>query len=570
MGRRIRVILILLLLLSVVALFARAWIVGPRVKPGSVLLVDLSGAYAEAPPADLVGRWLRHREPTLIELITMLKKAAADERIKGVVLHVTQLEIGWAKAQEIRDAIAAFKRSGKRIVSYLEQEVASGNIDYYVASAADQVFVPPGGSAPVTGLLSQFFFLGGVWEKLDIDMQVEKIREYKTAGDMLANKSMTPAHREMANSLLDSINGQFVGGIAAARGLDPKAVQTIIDDTPMTPAALASSGLTDGVKFLDELRADLAGPQQAFLKQDEYQPPGREWPGLDQRPRLAVIYAVGPIHSGEATGGVGGDSVGSETLIDAFDKAAADDGARAIVFRVDSPGGSALASDLIWRATQQARLKKPVIVSMSDVAGSGGYYIAAGGTRIVAEPGTLTGSIGVVMAKPNIRGLLAKLGVATESLTRGKFARLEDTTSSLTPLERAKVVAGMTHIYDVFVDRVAVGRQLTRERVNEIGRGRVWTGAQAKENGLVDELGGFARAIEIAKESVGIPVEQDVRLVFYPQRKGTLERLAQYIDARAVVSLPPGWQQALLAAFPAWDFPDGALLTLMSEQVQIR
>ncbi|HUI27981.1 MAG TPA: signal peptide peptidase SppA, partial [Candidatus Kryptonia bacterium] len=450
-----------------------------------------------------------------------------------------------------------------------EQEAASGNIEYYVASAADQVYLPPNGSAPLTGLLSQFIFLGGVWEKLDIDMQVEKIREYKTAGDMIANKSMTPAHREMANSLLDSINGQFVGGIATARGLDAASVQATIDNCPITPAAFAASGLSDGVKFVDEVQTDLLGPSRKFVKADDYHPPRGQWIAVDTRPQLAVIYAVGPIHSGESSGSVGGDSVGADTLIEAFDKAASDDDVRAIVFRIDSPGGSALASDLIWRATQRARAKKPVIVSMSDVAGSGGYYIAAGGTQIVADPATLTGSIGVVLAKPNISGLLKKLGINTETITRGKYARIEDTTTSMTPAERAKVVGAMQHIYDVFVERVATGRKLTNERVNQIGRGRVWTGAQAKDNGLVDELGGFTRAVEVAKVAAGLSADQDVRLTFYPRPKGALERLAQYTETRSTWAIPSAWQRIISTVLPSVSFPDGAILALMGEVIDI-
>ena len=570
MKRRVRVFLVLLLVVLVVALLARNWLAGPLVAENSYLLLDIGGDYAEAAPADFVGRILAGREHTLLDLLTTLKKAGKDDRIKGIVVRVTRLDVGWGKAQEIRNALLSFKATGKHLVAYLQQEVASGNREYYVSSAADEVYLPPGGTAPLTGLMSQFYFLGGVWDKLDIHLDVEKIREYKTAGDMLVNKAMTAAHREMANSLLDSINGQLLRDVAYSRRLTPAAVQAVIDQCPIEPTAFARAGLSDGVKFLDEIREELLGPDGKFLKADDYESTIDSGFNLTSRPELAVIYAVGPIQTGEAAGGLSGQTVGSDTLVDAFRKAAADDNIRAIVFRIDSPGGSALASDLIWRATQQARAKKPVIVSMSDVAGSGGYYIAAGGNEIVAQPATLTGSIGVVLAKPNVSGFLGRLGVTTETLVRGKYARLDDITSSLTPDERAKVVGAMQHVYDLFVQRVAEGRKLSADRVNEIGRGRVWTGEQAKKNGLVDELGGFTRAIDVAKEAVGIPSEQEVQLVFYPKRKSLLERLGGYVEARSAVSLPAAWKHTASAVLIPFNFPDGDVLALMGERIEIR
>jgi protease IV len=569
MRNRVRLILTLLLVLLLAGLFGRTWLMGPRIGPGSFLLVNLGGTYAEAPPTGIVEHIFHRNEHTLLGLVHLFKKAAADDRIKGIVLHVTKLDIGWAKAQDIRDALLAFRKSGKQVVAYLEQEVSSGNLEYYVASAAGKVYLPPAGTAPLTGLLSQYFFLGGVWDKLDVQMDVERIGAYKTAADMLVNKTMTAAHREMANSLLDSINGQFIGGIAAARGLDAAAVQAVIDDCPITPKAFAATGLSDGSKFLDQIREELVGPAGKFIDADDYQQSSRSWLGMDTRPELAVIYAVGPIQSGETSDGVGGQSVGAETLVEAFDKAADDDSAKAIVFRINSPGGSALASDLIWRATEKARTKKPIIVSMSDVAGSGGYYIAVGGNEIVAQPATLTGSIGVLVAKPNISGLLGKLGVTTATLTRGKFARLEDATSSLTPEERQKVVGAMDHIYELFVDRVAQGRRMSPDRVNQLGQGRVWTGAQAKENGLVDDLGGFTRAIDVAKEAAGIPSDQDVQLVVYPQPKSLVQRVAQYVDARSTVRLPAVLERVAEMLAPL-RFRSGSLLTLMGEVIEVR
>jgi protease-4 len=568
--RRLRRVLLLLFVLVLCILVVRAWLPERGVPESGFLLLSIGGRYTESPPSDRLSRLVRGPQRTVLELLATLRKASKDERVKGVVLRVTALEVGWAKAQDMRDALGEFRASGKRLVAYLEHELTSGNLEYYVASAAERVFLPPDATNPLTGLLSQFYFLGGVWEKLDVEMQVEKIREYKTAGDMLVNRSMSGAHREMANSLLDSIDQQFVRGIADARALQPAVVKAVIDDCPIQPQAFVAAGLSDGVRFLDELREELIGASGKFLDADEYEAPQQSaW--LDPQPSIAVVYASGPIQLDEG-GGDGSlirDFVAAKTLVTALEEAADDDDVAAIVLRVDSPGGSALASDLIWRAVRKATAKKPVVVSMSDVAASGGYYIAAAGSRIVAQPGTLTGSIGVVVAKPNVSGLLARLGITTETLTRGKFARLEDPLSTLTDEERARVVSTIEHVYDLFLERVAEGRKLSKAQADEIGRGRVWTGAQAQERGLVDEMGGFMRAVDRAKELAGIAREREARLVFFPKHKGLLQRLAEYAGASASTALPRAWRNAARLLAPL-EFADGTVLTLMPEAIEIR
>jgi protease-4 len=261
--------------------------------------------------------------------------------------------------------------------------------------------------------------------------------------------------------------------------------------------------------------------------------------------------------------------MGADTLIEAFRDAAADDSVSAIIFRIDSPGGSALAADLIWQAAHAAREKKPVIVSMSDVAASGGYYIAVPATRVVADPGTITGSIGVVLAKPNVRGLLAKLGITTVELQRGDMASMLSLTETFTPAQITRLNATMDHVYDLFLERVASGRSLEKAQVNEVGRGRVWTGVQAQEHGLVDELGGFLSAINAAKKAAGIPIEERVALSFYPQPKSLAARLAKMLGTRIASAAPPWWRQ-IERATTAWQFPAGSILTLMPQDISIR
>lgn len=567
MRKRIRYILLLLVLVVVAGLIARNVLRKPSIKPGSYLLLDIRGTYAEGPPQDLLGTLLHRRERTMIDLLTMIREAQVDERIKGVIVRVSALEVGWAKVQDIRDALLEFKKSGKPLLALLEQEVSGSNREYYLASRADRVYLAPGVTAPLNGLAMQFVFLGGVWEKLDIEMTVEKIREFKTFGDMIANKEMTPAHREMANSILDSLDAQFVTGVAQGRGLEPDAVRAVIESCPVAPGEFEEARLSNGTKFLQDLKTEL-GDDTPLVPMKDYEQVDASSLGLGVGPKIGVVYGVGTIITGESGTGVQGQMVGADSATQALKDASEDDQIQAIILRVDSPGGSALASDLVWRATQEARKKKPLVVSMSDVAASGGYYISAGASRIVAQPATLTGSIGVVLARPNIRGFLGRMGITVENIRRGKFADMEDLTTHLSEDGRQKLVEGMEHIYDVFVDRVATGRNLTPERVNEIGRGRVWTGAQAKDNGLVDELGGFAVAIQEAKKAAGIDTAKEVELVFYPRRKSLIERLGELLGARAMVELPAPWQRALRAVASA--FEEGSQLALMPELIEVR
>jgi protease IV len=566
MRRLIRYLFVLFLLVVAGGFVARRLLRGPTIKPGSYLLLEIGGTYGEGPPQDLIGSLLHRRERTLIDLLTMIREAQVDQRIKGMIVRVSSLAIGWGKIQDIRDALLEFKKSSKPLLALLQAEASSSNKEYYLASTADRLYLSPSVTAPLNGLAASFLFLGGVWDKLDIQMDVEKIREYKTFGDMLANKEMTEAHREMANSLLDSLNAQFISGIMQNRNLDGDAVRAIIDKCPVSPTDYEAARLSDGTRYLQDLHDEIGGEQTPLVEMKDYEQVDAESLGLGIGPKIGVVYAVGGIVTGESGTGIQGEMMGSDTVSHAISDAADAKAVRAIIFRVDSPGGSALASDLVWRATQQARAKKPVIVSMSDVAASGGYYVSAGGTRIIAQPGTLTGSIGVVFARANIKGLLARLGINTETITRGPFANLEDMTTPLTPEGRQKLVTEMDHIYDVFVDRVAAGRKLSAERVNDIGRGRVWTGAQAKENGLVDELGGFMAATQAAKTAAGIDTKQEVELVFYPRRKSLLERLREVISSQPT-EVPGAWQQVLHAV--ALPFEDGSFLTLMPETVDV-
>jgi protease-4 len=571
MLKKRRRLLLLLLLLLVVAIVWRSRFAGPTIAAGSYLHVRLEGTYVEEAPTDLLGRLFGRTPHTLIEVLEALRLAALDARIAGAIIEIGALDIGWAKTEDLRAALAAFREADKPVYATLVQEGAASNQQYFLGSVASRIYVAPATTAPLIGLAAQHLFLGGVWEKLDVSLHVEKIGDYKTAGDMLVNKAMSPQHREMANALLDSVNHRFVTAIAKARDLDDERVQALIDEGLMSGEQLAGAGLANGERYVAEVVKDDAD-DASLVELEDYQGVDAGALGRTATHTVAVVYGVGPIVLGESSDSLSqGPIMGSTTIVEAIEDAAKDDDVKAIVFRIDSPGGSALASDLIWKATREAQAKKPLIASMSDVAASGGYYVAAGANRILAQATTLTGSIGVVFAKPNVTGLLNRLGVTTETLTRGRYARLNDITAPLDEALRAKIVEEIGHVYEEFVDRVATGRRLSPERVNEIGRGRVWTGAQAVDVGLVDEIGGLHDAVRAAKVAANIPETEEVNLVFYPRHKTLVERMIERLGT-AVIRVPREIDalRTWTAAMGAFPLTQPAVLAIMPEFIVIR
>jgi protease-4 len=535
--RRFRRILIVL----VIGLLLFWWLspgAGPTVTPGSILVLTVEGDYVEAAESSLLSRLIGEERRPFAALLSDLHKAERDDRLAAIVLRIRDLEIGWAKAQEIRDAIAQVSAAGRKTVAYLELTAFAANLEYYVASAADEVVISPAAGAPVIGLAAEFMFLGGFWEIFGIEFEVERVGEYKSFADTFTRKTMSEAHREMADSLLDSMDAQFIAGIAKGRGFTEDFVRNAIDMAAMTPDEMQALDLIDAVRFEDEIVEGLGGGP--VIEGEDYALVDPASVGFDPVAQFALVYGSGPVVTGRGVSSRSGAPVlASETVSNALTEAAEDDAIRAIIFRVDSPGGSALASDVVWRATQLAEEHgKPLVVSFSDVAASGGYYVACGADAIVASPGTITGSIGVVVLRPVLRGLLEKLDIGFASLTRGGHANLALSTEPLSDASRERLRVEVESIYDLFVDRVVDGRALAPERVDEIGRGRVWTGAQAAEMGLVDELGGLRTAARRAKIAAGLDPAADVALIPYPR---PLPLAAQLNEAmrRITVAAPP-------------------------------
>ncbi len=488
----------------------------PRLSSDSVLLMEIGGDIPEAPPAwSPIMALIEKPLPIMLDKIMALRKAKVDSHVKAVVLKITPCSFGLAKAQELRDAINDYRESKKPIAAYLE---GGGNLEYYIACACEDVYIAESSMLGLNGLASRSIFLGGIWEKIYVDMEVDKIKEYKSAGDMLGAKDMSPELREMLDSLLDSEYEQLLSGIAEARGMDKSEVEGIVDELYMFPDKYLEAGLVDGIKYLDEVLEEFKSSGNSKAKvvtEKEYAKIEPSRLGINRGPKVAVVYGVGNIVTGDPGGQpFSGDVMGSDRMVKELKKVAEDDSVKAVIFRIDSGGGSALASDLIWRATQRIREKKPFVVSMSDVAGSGGYYIACGADKIVAQPGTITGSIGVLTSHLGLGRLLKKIGVNTVTLSRGRFGDYGDWTRSLTPGERDKTRSWIQEIYEMFTGKVSQGRGLSKDQVKEIGRGRVWTGAQAKGIGLIDETGGIMTAVKLVKENLGVPEDKDVKLVY--------------------------------------------------------
>jgi protease-4 len=519
---------ILIALVAVALAYAASKFSGaPSIATGSTLMIELSGDYVEAPDAPIFGQLLGFERRSLVSALSELRKAERDDRIAHVLITVRGLQVGWAKAEEFRDAIKALREAGRHPVAYLEVEGFGANRDYYVASAAEKLYMAPGSGAPLIGLAEEHWFLGGLWQKIGVTMQVAQAGRYKGAAESLVGTEMGPYYREQADRLLDSLDGLFVGGIAEARGVPVETVRKVIATSPSRPEVLEALKLIDGVRTKAALIDELGGADE-MIKSEDYAAVDAASLGFDPRATFALIYGAGTIQSGKGSMSRTGQPIfASETVIEALQDAAKDDAIRAIVLRIDSPGGGAFPSEQIWQAIREARKKKPVVASFSDYAASGGYYLAAACDAIVAEPGTLTGSIGVFAVRPSVQGVLERLDVHPYTLDRGPHAEINLMSPELSPDTRDWLQADVDATYQRFLSRVAEGRGRSVAEIDAIAEGRVWTGEQAVTRGLVDALGGLRMAVAKAKEKVGIAAEADVALAVYPAPKPLAEQIRE-------------------------------------------
>ncbi len=532
----------------------------------ATLYLKIQAPFDEVQPVSFLGA-LRHTE-TLRDVIDILRKAKVDTRVKTLVIMPQAQGAMWGQLQEVRAAILDFKSSGKPVTAFLS---SGGAQEYFLASAADRIFMMPSGSLDLSGLATYDLFFRGALDKMGVYPDLLHIGDYKTYSNTFTEKGYTPAHREMSASLNHDWYDQLVKAIASGRKKSEADVIHAIDGGPYLANGAKAAGLIDVVGYEDQI--DDAAPVQGTqpLDGEDYAdaPVGAFGAGDGQR--VALLYADGEITSGESSfDSPTGATLGAETFVTWLRKVRVDPTIRAIVVRIDSPGGSALASEAIWRELMLTKSVKPLVVSMGDVAASGGYYIALPADTIVAEPGTITGSIGVVTGKFVLADTLKKLGVAEDSVSDGQFAQIDSPFRPFTDAERARVKEQMQATYDLFVSRVAAARHQTADEINAVAQGRVWTGRQAQTLKLVDQLGGLQTAIQVAKQRAKLDLTKDVQLVVYPQKRSLYDFLSNpfgaSVDAMLRLSVPPPADRALdMLASPLRLFGRAEPLTIMPE-----
>ncbi|HXP04423.1 MAG TPA: signal peptide peptidase SppA [Stellaceae bacterium] len=491
-----------------------------------VLTVDLTGGLADSAEPDAMSRLLFGQKTTLRDFVDALERAGDDPRVNALFIQLGDDSLALAKTQQVRDAIAAFRAKGKFAIAFADTfgEGAPGTRPYYLATACDEIWLQPLGEVGITGLRSEQTFLKGLLDKLGIAASFQHREEFKTAMNLLTEVQMTAAQREETEALLTSMQDQINRGIAAARKLQASDVAALVDRAPLSADAAKAAGLIDRIAYRDEAlwRAQLrAGAGVKTMALSRYlTAAGRPH---KSGARIALIYGTGLIArtGSEASVLTQSSQFTARAIERAFNAAVRDKDVKAIVFRIDSPGGSATASETIWREVVRARLSgKPIIVSMGDLAASGGYYVAAPADKIVAEPATLTGSIGVLGGKIIVAGLLEKLGITTDSVQTGANSDMFSLTRDFSPQGHQRLADEIDNTYRGFKDHVAAGRHLSADAVEAAAKGRVWTGEDALRLGLVDALGGYDTALALARQAANLTADAPIDVVVYPRERG--------------------------------------------------
>ena len=492
-----------------------------QVKPATTLVLDFRDEVVEDPPVGARSRLFYRETPTLWDYLRALDHAAKDPHIEAVLLKIDGVDMGWAKCEELRDKLVELEDHGKKVVAYIE---GGEDQDYVLASAADEIYMAPNTQIFLDGVAAEEMYLKGSLDKLGVQADMEHIGEYKDAAEPLTRTGASDASREATNSLLDETWNTIVHAIEDGRGMDSTAVARLIDRGPFTSKQALAAGLVDSLIYSDELDQLLPGGDGGErLDLVDYLKTLPAVEGPPGAPKIAIVHATGTIVLGKSgSDPLWGRTVGSDTFLDALDDARTEEGVKAIVVRVDSPGGEVYASHVMWRGLKKAAEEVPVVASFGDLAASGGYYMSMGADTVVADDATITGSIGVVGGKFNLKGLYDKVGVNVETLSRGQNSEWLTSTRDFTPAERERYVSEMFDEYRTFVGIVADNRGMTSEDVDRIARGRVWTGGQGYENGLVDEIGGLEKSIEVAKVMAGLKKDAPVRIENYPRVKRTL------------------------------------------------
>jgi protease IV len=501
-----------------------------RLPARIILELDLEQGIVEHIPDDPVAAMLARRQLVLRDIVEALQRAARDERVVALVARIGGEEIGLAQVEELREAIQALRAAGKHTVMFAETfgEARPGHAGYYLATAFDEICLQPSGDVSLTGLLAPAPFARRMLDKAGVRPRLDHRHEYKNAKNLFTEEEFTEAHREAMEALVSSVFANIVAAIGAGRRMTPEQARETIGRGPFYGSEAVEAGLVDDLLYRDEVYDRLRArfPDASFLYVPVYlKRAGRPYARGET---VALIYGVGPVQRGESKFNplYRTASMGAKSVSQAFRAAIRDRSVRAIVFRIDSPGGSYVASDVIWREVVRARRAgKPVVASMGNLAGSGGYFVAMHATRIVAHPSTLTGSIGVVTGKMLTRELWEKVGITWDDVAEGGHATMWSSLRDYSPAEWQRLQDSLDRVYEDFTAKVAEGRRMPREQVHEVARGRVWSGSDARRLGLVDEMGGLSTAIGVAREVAGIGPGEEVHLKVYAEPKPLLKRV---------------------------------------------
>jgi protease IV len=502
-----------------------------KVSSKTILEANFEQTFLEDAPDTPIAHLMLNERQTLRDVIEAIDRGASDNRVVGMIAKIGAAPMGMAQTQEIRDAVQRFRAHKKFAVAYAETfgEFGPGNGAYYLATAFDHIYLQPSGDIGLTGIIMESPFLKGTLAKLGVTFHGDHRYEYKTALNFFTETKYTGPAKEEMTAIMASWFNQMKDGICEARQIAPDKFQGIVDAGPYLGKEAVAAKLVDGIAYRDEVYNDVkakAGEGSELLYLDKYL--NRAGRPHDHGKRVALIFGVGGVTRGKSDYDPVQDNqtMGSDTVAGAIRAAAEDKDVKAILFRVDSPGGSYVASDTIWREVVRARQAgKPVIVSMGNLAGSGGYFVAMAADKIVAEPGTITASIGVLGGKMLTSGLWDKVGLSWDEVHDGENATMFTGTHDYTPAEWARFQAWLDRVYLDFTSKVADGRKLPKEKVLEIAKGRIWSGQDARSLGLVDELGGYDIALKLTKKAIGVPENDDVKIVVYPQPKTLLQTI---------------------------------------------
>jgi len=560
-------------LTALILIFAAVKFVGSfgerpaNVADGSTLVFKLEGEVPEKSPAEIPLPMFQDQAPMTVQQVwETFRKAAADSRVKAIIFEPRGLEMGWAKMQEVHDEILQFKKSGKPIISYLR---GPGAREYYLASATDKIFLALEDSLDLKGLRVEAVFIKNTFDKLGIHADVIHAGKYKDAGDMLTQTSMTPETHEVLDQILDQYYGNLIDTIAQGRKKPAGAVKAMLDQGPFMANEALANGLIDAFGYEDQVADDM----KIRLKQNEltklsakaYSKTPALSGGVNRR--IALIVGEGEITRGSGNSSSDDQGITAAAFTKLLKQVEDDSSIRGVILRVDSPGGDGVASDDILHEAKNLSKKKPVVISMSDLAASGGYFISMTGDPIVAYPNTLTGSIGVIYARMSLHGLYDKIGVNKQILKRGQYADLDSDYAALTDDQRQKIGGQIDAFYKSFVSRVADGRKKTFDQIEPLAQGRVWLGAQARQNGLVDELGGLDKAVELVRQRAHIAAGDRITLVPFPGKRSIFDVLfGRSDDAGALESR----LEQVFGKLPIAALAQGGFLKLMPYSINVK